>query len=410
MDNKNRPFSDTVVAISKIHARNMGGKFGVNFNLGKAKVETGADYENIYKDGKRYKNLITQPNLPVKTEDLWKNAHISNIGLFLEYSRSFRKIDVVAALRFDMNSAGSDSLLSLAMNGDIVYQNNNTKSNYKNLSASAGITWHLSAYSHLTASLGRGTRSPNMTERFIILLPVGFDNYDYLGNPDLKPESNNELDLGYRFNHHKFGQIEISGFYSYVTNYISTEFVPPSEVKPQTKGVLGVKRFINIDQAMLSGFEFTWTTPEKYLWSVGLSAAYTIGWDPEAIKYIYEEGQVVDEETIKDDPLPEIPPLETNLKLGYRFFKKKLNTTFRVRFAAAQNRISVSYGEKTTPSFITLGFDINYKFNKSLTIFAGVNNILNTAYYEHLNRRIVGTNQPLYEVGRVFYANLIFKL
>jgi outer membrane receptor protein involved in Fe transport len=161
---------------------------------------------------------------------------------------------------------------------------------------------------------------------------------------------------------------------------------------------------------MLSGFELSYATPEKYLWSVGLSAAYTAGWNPDAVKYIYEDGQVVDEETIKNDPLPEIPPFETNLKLGYRFFKEKLNTAFRIRYAAAQNRVSESYGEEATPSFVTLGFDINYKFNKSLTIFAGVNNILNTAYYEHLNRRIVGTNQPLYEVGRVFYTNLIFKL
>ena len=32
--------------------------------------------------------------------------------------------------------------------------------------------------------LGRGVRSPNMVERYITLLPVGFDRYDYLGYPD----------------------------------------------------------------------------------------------------------------------------------------------------------------------------------------------------------------------------------
>jgi len=410
MDNKNRPFSDTVVAVSNIHARNMGGKFGVNLNVGKAKIETGADYENIYKDGKRYKYLIMQPLLPVRTEDLWKNARIKNLGLFGEYTQSIHRLDLVAAIRIDLNYAESDTLLRKAMNGDMAYWNIDTKSNYTNLSASAGITWHISGQSQLTGSLGRGTRSPDMTERFIILLPVGYDNYDYLGNPALKPERNNEVDLGYRIDNNKFGQIEISGFYSYVTNYISTELVPPSEVKPQTKGVLGVKRFINIDKAMLSGFEFTYVTPVSYLWSVGLSAAYTAGWNPEATRYIYENGQVVDEELIKNDPLPEIQPFETNLKLGYRFFKEKLNTTFRLRYAAAQNRVSVAFGEKKTPAFVNLGFDINYKFNKTLTVFAGVNNILNTAYYEHLNRKIIGTDGPLYEVGRVFYANLIFKL
>ncbi len=260
------------------------------------------------------------------------------------------------------------------------------------------------------ASLGRGTRSPDMTERFIILLPVGYDSYDYIGNPQLKPESNNEIDLGYRLNRATAGTFEISGFFSYVNNYISTEVVPPSEVKPQTKGVLGVKRFINIDQAFLTGFEITYLTPVKYNWYINFNAAYTTGWNPQAVKYIYESGQVVDEEIIKNDPLPEIPPFEMNLNFGYKLFKQKFVPSIKVRYAAAQNRISEAYGEQNTPSFVLLGIDLKYEFNKTLTVYAGVNNLLNEAYYEHLNRRVIGSKAPLYEVGRVFYANLIFKL
>jgi len=410
MDNKNRPFSDTVVAVSTIHARNMGGKFGVNFNIGKAKMEVGADYENIFKDGTRQKYLIMQPMLPTKEEDLWNNAGIQNIGVFAEYQSNAQKINWIVSARLDINDANSDPLTRKAMNGDVVYQNEDTKSQYTNFSISGGVTWHVADHSDLMIALGRGTRSPDMTERFIILLPVGYDQYDYLGNPQLKPEVNNELDLGYRFNHQKFGNIELSGFYSYVTNYISTEVVPPSEVKPQTKGVLGVKRFINIEKASLTGFEFSYITPSGYLWSAGLSAAYTTGWNPEAIKYVYDNGQVVDEEVIKNDPLPEIPPFEMNLKFSYKFFKQKLVPTLRLRYAAAQNRISESYGEKTTPGFMTLGLDVKYEFNQILTVHAGVSNLTNAAYYEHLNRRIIGSNAPLYEVGRVFYANLIFKL
>ncbi len=410
MDNKNRPFSDTVVAVSTIHARNMGGKLGVNFNIGKAKMEAGADYENIFKDGMRLKHLIMQPMLPSKVEDLWNIASIQNLGVFAEYQLTGQEINWIVSARFDINNANSDPLTRKAMNGDVVYQNEDTKSQYANFSISGGITWHVAEHSDLMVALGRGTRSPDVTERFIILLPVGYDQYDYLGNPQLKPEVNNELDLGYRFNHQKFGNIELSGFYSYVTNYISTEVVPPSEVKPQTKGVLGVKRFINIEKASLTGFEFSYITPSNYSWSAGLSAAYTTGWNPEAIKYVYDNGQVVDEEVIKNDPLPEIPPFEINLNGSYKFFKQKLVPTLRLRYAAAQNRVSESYGELSTSGFITLGLDIKYEFNKMLTVYAGVSNLTNVAYYEHLNRRIIGSNAPLYEVGRVFYANLIFKL
>ncbi len=41
---------------------------------------------------------------------------------------------------------------------------------------------------------------------------------------------------------------------------------------------------------------------------------------------------------------------------------------------------------------------------------AGVQNIFDKAYYEHLNRRIVGSSDPLYEAGRSFYLNLTINL
>ncbi len=409
MDNKNRPFSDTVVAVSNIHARNTGGKFGINLNVGGAIMEVGGDFESISKDGERIKSMIMQPNLPEKFEDLWNNAHIDNLGVFAEYQKLGQQIDWIVSARLDLNSAKSDPLFRSSMNGDVVYANEDTRSQYTNISFSGGITWHISGKSKLIASLGRGVRSPDMTERFIILLPVGYDSYDYLGNPQLKPEANHEFDLGYRFNDEKAGSLEVSSFFSYVTNYITGEKVPPSEVKPQTKGVLGVKRFVNVDQAFLTGFELSYLTSPKYQWMIKFNAAYTMGWNPEVNITQIADGIVI-EKTINNDPLPEIPPFEMNIGFGWRFFNNRFIPELSLRYAAAQNRISEVYGEQSTPSFTLLNFNIYYQFNKYLSLYAGVKNIFNTAYYEHLNRRIIGTKQPLYEPGRVFYANLIFNL
>lgn len=409
MDNKNRPFSDTVVAISNIHARNTGGKAGVNFNIGKAKMEVGGDYENIRKDGTRTKYLIMQPMLPRKDEDLWNNAKVNNLGIFAEYHSTGKKIDWVVAARLDFNSANSGPLLRTNMAGDAIYINDSTDSQHTNLSFSGGFTWHISNSSDVLVSLGRGSRSPDITERFIILLPIGYDPYDYLGNPQLKPEVNNELDLGYRFRNSKAGNFEVSGFFSYVQNYIIGELLPPSEIKPQTPGVLGVKRFTNIDQAYMTGFEFTYNTPSRYLWEIIFNASYTTGWNPEAIAYEYEDGKVVDEIMVDNDPLPEIPPFEIFLAANYKFFKGKFVPAVSVRSVASQNRVSMAYNEQTTPGFVLLNLDLKYQFNKYLKVYAGVKNLLNTSYYEHLNRNIVGTSYPLYEPGRVFYANLIFN-
>ena len=410
MDNKDRPFSDTLVAISKITANNLGGKFGINLNVLKGRLETGVDYEQIAKDGDRNKYLILQPNLPQVTEGLWNDASITNMGVFAEWQRSFTSFDLIAALRYDYNTANSDTLFRRKMNGQVVYENTNTSSTFNNVGFSAGITWHFNENNSLLFSLGRGVRSPDMTERFIILLPVSYDPYDYIGNPQLKPEINYEADLGYRFERKKAGSLNVSVFFSYVKNYILGELVPPSEVPPQTRGVLGVKRFMNIPDARLTGFELSYLSPSRYNWLVRFNAAYTYGVNPEAVQYVRENGQVVGEEIIENDPLNEIPPFEANLSLGYSFFNKKLMPEIYLRMVAAQNKVSAANYEQTTPGFITIDFILTYRYNEFLNIYAGITNLTNANYYEHLNRRIIGSKSPLLEPGRMFYLNMSFKL
>jgi len=76
---------------------------------------------------------------------------------------------------------------------------------------------------------------------------------------------------------------------------------------------------------------------------------------------------------------------------------------------AAQNKVSEAYYEPSSPGFTTLDFILTYEYNAHLKVYAGVTNIFNTTYYEHLNRRIIGSNALLYEPGRMFYMNLIFN-
>jgi iron complex outermembrane receptor protein len=290
-----------------------------------------------------------------------------------------------------------------------VYYNDTTDSDFINFSLSAGFSYKFNKQFSVDFALGRGVRSPDMTERFIILLPVGYDNYDYLGNPQLKPENNQQADLTLNFDDDKFGRISLNGFFSWITDYITGIKVPPSEVMPQTKDVLGVKKFENIDNAWLYGFEFTWFSPAKKPFGGSLIAAYTAGINPKAVNYIVENGQVVGSETVINDPLPEIPPFETNIRFHYNLFDNKLKPEIHLRFVAPQNRISKAYDEQTTPGFFTAGINANYTVSKYLSFTGGISNIFDNAYYEHLNRRIIGSKAPLYEPGRIFYLNVIVK-
>jgi iron complex outermembrane receptor protein len=80
------------------------------------------------------------------------------------------------------------------------------------------------------------------------------------------------------------------------------------------------------------------------------------------------------------------------------------------RFVASQKHVSLSYYENETPGFVLMNLMMKYSINKTVSVSAGVQNLFNKNYYEHLNRRIVGSTEKLYEAGRNFYLNLLVDL
>ncbi len=413
MDNKNRPFSDTVVAVSNIHARNFGGRIELKMNIGNGELIAGEDTEEIRKDGERVKNMIMQPGLPVKKEKLWNNATSSNYGFFAEYTKNIFSLQATASARIDFNSADSDSIsITHPTQGEIYsYGTDSTQTNYTNFSFSLGATKSLNSQISFSISIGRGTRSPDLTERFIILLPVGYDNYDYLGNPQLKPETNNQADLTFKYNSDRIGLLQINGFYAIVNNFITGKQLPPSEQKPLTTGVEGVKQFTNSGNGKMRGFELSYSLPQKLKFGLDVFASYTYGTLNETTKFIKSStGEIIGEEVIQDDPIAEIPPLDAKLVFSYKFLRNKLVPNFTLRWAADKTKVSESQDERESPGFITANLSLFYSFNRYFSVSGGINNIFDTAYYEHLNRNIVGSKMSLYEPGRVFYFNLMFQI
>jgi iron complex outermembrane receptor protein len=422
MDNLSRGFSDTAAVVSNIIADRMGYKLEGGFEIGdNSHLFVGTDMYRILKDGNRDKVMIGQPRpmmgkVPMKHEDLWNNAVIDNYGVFGEYRWNKHLWEVVGAARLDFNMASSDSISLMSMAKpptDLMgIKAEDTESSYANFSASIGATRKLNENMSLGFSFGRGVRSPSMIERFIISLPVGNDNYEYIGNPSLKPEANNEFDLVYKYNNKGIGGFEVTGFYSIIQDYIGGVYLPPSVQKPLMKSVLGVKNFENLGGAKMYGFEFSYATPNKYKLRARLTAAMTSGTidEVEVLEIDPNTGKVTGSHMAQNDNLGEIPPMEANLNVSYNFLNERIIPQFTFRYVAAQNNVSLAMQELTSESFTLLGLRVLYKHNANLTIVGGVNNMLDQAYYEHLNRRVLGTDRRIYEPGRSFYINLIFNI
>lgn len=413
MDNALRPNYTTMQGVSDVDAVNMGGRSELAFHLNKTMLlNVGADYENITKDGTKTMTMIMTmggvKTSSTKRSNLWLDAKIENVGFFAELKKSFKLFQLVASLRGDYNHATSGDTLQIVKYATDYFINKRTQ--YINLSGSLGVSTALTKKLSVNLAFGEATRSPNMLERYIKFLVVGYDNYDYLGNPSLKPEKNFQTDLTFTYEDKQLGKVYLNGFYSVVQDYISGIRVPASVAKPATTGALGVKQFANIDLAVFRGFELGYSNTLCHKLSTTLTASFTDAYFPYTTKYIITNGQVVDEKEIKNDPLPEIPPLEATVSLAYMVFHDKLTPRMTLRLVSSQHHTSAAYYEPSTPGFGLLNFSLNYKPVHYLNLSAGVNNLFDKAYYEHLNRKITGTSLKLDEPGRSFFINLIVTL
>jgi iron complex outermembrane receptor protein len=413
MDNSQRPNYATMQALSDVDAVNAGGRSEMTIQFGSsALLNVGADYENITKDGTKSMTMIMTmsgvKSTSTKRSNLWLDSKIENVGFFAELKKSFKIFQLTASLRGDYNQATSGDTLQIVKYNIDFFTNKRTQ--YLNLSGSMGLNAAITKKLSVNLSFGRAVRSPNMLERYIKFLVVGYDNYDYLGNPSLKTEKNLQTDLTFTYDEKQFGKIYLNGFYSFVNDYISGLRVPTAVAKPSTAGALGVKQFSNIDLAVFRGIELGYSNMlfDKLLTSV--TASYTDAYFPYTTKYLITNGQVVDETEVKNDPLPEIPPFESTFSLAYRMFKDKLIPKMSLRVAASQHNTSDAYYEPSTPGFSVLNFSLNYKPVRYVNFTAGVNNLFNKAYYEHLNRKIVGSTLNLFEPGRSFFFNLIVTI
>ncbi len=124
------------------------------------------------------------------------------------------------------------------------------------------------------------------------------------------------------------------------------------------------------------------------------------------------------ENTSDNTPLPQISPLEARVNLRYVADKYSLGLLWRV--VAAQNRISlnngniVGYDIKPSSGFATLSLNGAYQIVENVNLSLGVDNVLNKAYAEHLNKSgaaVFGyaANEQFNNIGRNYWARVQFK-
>jgi len=232
-----------------------------------------------------------------------------------------------------------------------------------------------------------------MIERYINHFNIGIDPYEYVGNPNLNPEINNQFEVSFKKSYKK---IELGGsvFYSFISNYITAKIDPniPRKFMPTTPPVVA-KRFINVNNAYLTGFEFNFDYALNKVLKFKSETSYTFAQNKDF-----------------NEPLAQIMPLKTRLNLAYQ--KKNYWFNIESQVVASQNRISKTFLEQATPGYILFNLRTGIKLKKKFQIGAAVLNILDKAYVSHLNYSFKNADLlagRILEPGRNFTVYLNYK-
>ncbi|TXD57601.1 TonB-dependent receptor [Polaribacter sp. IC066] len=389
MTNIKRPSFLMTEASSAVNATTAGGKVELNWQpSNNLDIFTGVDALLINRDGARMRlvKVINGALLPTPEEfndKVWQNSYVNDFGVFTEVKWFMKeKTLFTAGIRYDMVIADI-----LDPDADFAAMYNLSQRIENNISGTVSLKKVVSNKLTFEAAFGRGVRSANMIERYISHFNVGQDPYEYIGNPNLKAEVNNQFEIGFTANNNKKSiKYAASIYYSDLKNFIvgivdstkTRKFMPAVEpVNP--------KVFRNLNNAYRTGFEASFET--------NITEDYYI---KSQMSYVYARNKDLDES------LPLTPPFNAKVILGVN--KPTYWANLQYNSTSTQNEIAPSFGETNTEGYQTIDLRFGFKPFKNANLGFAAINIFDKTYNNHLNFSF--TNQadfgrvPINEPGR----------
>ncbi|MEO6170369.1 MAG: TonB-dependent copper receptor [Lysobacter sp.] len=288
------------------------------------------------------------------------DARFRNLGIFAESTwRAATARRVIAGLRADRADATDERRAIGMMN-----MPNPTAGVTRNETLTAGfvrfehdlavrpITWY--------AGIGHTERMPDYWELFS-------PNQGPVGSPNafagLDTEKTTQLDLGMQYRSKKL-DAWVSAYAGQVNDFILFRY--------GGSGMMGPMSAVSNIDARIRGGELGIEYRPAPQWSFGSTLAHAWGQNRDA-----------------GTALPQMPPLEARLSLGWQGTRWSVGAL--VRAVAAQDRIALAQGnvvgQDLGPSagFATFAANGGYRINDLAQVTVGVDNLFDRTYSEHLN-------------------------
>ncbi|GAB2499090.1 TonB-dependent receptor domain-containing protein [Algoriphagus taiwanensis] len=364
--------------------QNWGFRTEGEWKFSQGKLYAGVDFKEESADGTRTRVITMGPMAgKVFFDNLWQDSQIRKTGVFANYLIPIGGTVLTASGRLEVNQAVANNPAE-----EFAQLHPEMENTQLNPGISIGAQRDLGKAFSLGIWAASVRRSGSLLERYINYLAVGLDPWELVGDPQIKPENNHEIDVVLSYGRERIS-LELTLFGAYMNDFISSV---KTDLKPRLTTSPGVRQYVNVDEAMKAGFElnFKQNLSDRLIHTLGI--AYTYGND-----------------LVLDAPLPEIAPLDLRYGIRGNFLQGKLSTGLNLRHVLTQERVSEAFGEGSTPGFTLLDLDASYPIGKMILVKGGVQNLLDETYYEHLTRPIGMDKTPMYAPGRNIFFMVSLK-
>jgi hemoglobin/transferrin/lactoferrin receptor protein len=311
-------------------------------------------------------------------------------GAFLQSEIELGDVSITPGVRFDYYRIAptSSRLTQGTHRGGVLHPP--TTSTGQAVTPRLGIVWSLHPMFAPYAQYAQGFRAPTPDQ-----VNNGFRNlasgYTSIGNPNLKPEYADSLELGLRGSNRAISY-SLSAFDNRYKNFISQQIVGGAG-RPSNPTIY---QYVNLTRAHIQGVVARGDWRFAKNWGLETGFAYLKG-----------------DSTIRGrkQPLDSIQPLKVLLGLRYDETTWGGRADWVWNAAKSPSRIALSSPEQyATPSYGTLDLGLYWKPAASLTINANINNAFDTKYWRWSDVSGLAANSAIKDAytapGRNFQVSL----
>ncbi len=326
-----RVYSETVVHSGYLARRD---------STGENMLGIKTDYKYRLSENKNLDTGIDYVHTGFRSERVLDNKKTRNqIGIFAQYdARMLKKLNLVLGARYDYITRVGP-----------------------HLSPRISAMYSPAPVFKIRAAWGGGFRAPSFTDMYIDYNNV-FVGYRVEGNPDLKPERSNSATLGLEYFWNYKVLLNANIFHNIFKDMVLDYSTAPA--------VLSYK---NIDHAIFTGVELQSKIYMRKNCSLVLAYNYTR----------------IGQSEVKDE-VSNISPHTGLFKLNYSLFKNRVKLTFKDQIFGEKrvrefDRRMGSYGDtfKNKKAYHLMDISIVYRFNKYISLQAGVTNLNDYTDHEY---------------------------